>query len=302
MNLSLISEIKTNKLNLILGALLTLCLSVIYFPALRDIALICWEDDDYSHGLILPLVIAYMWWDQKEGILTKLKDSSEKISKLQSASSYLLIILGLLLLSLGYASQLSYFSWISFFPVTIGIIGLVFNFSVLSIFSGPFLLLIMAKPLPDSVVVRIFWPLQVLAAKIGAYTLKVLGVPVYLSGNVIEIPSMKLMVEEACSGMRSVMALLTLSFIMIFFSQLNKLGKIALVVSSVLLAIALNVFRVSLTGVLAHFYDPEAATGFFHEFSGLLVFLVGLPFIFSFSTFLSKFKWTKSKVEDGNSS
>ncbi len=109
-------------------------------------------------------------------------------------------------------------------------------------------------------------------------------------------PNMKLMVEEACSGMRSVMALLTLALIMIYFSSLNWLGKILLILSSLLLAIILNVFRVALTGVLAHFYDPEAATGFFHTFSGLIVFIVGLPVIFYLASFFSRSNLTKAKV------
>lgn len=284
---------KYSVINILLGLLLLLLIVALYFPALREIALICWNDDDYSHGLILPLVMCYMWWDRQEEILNELNRDKQSHSKFKIFIFITLLLAGLIILALGTASQLSFFSWVSFFPVIIAIIGLCFSSTVLKFFYGPFLLLFMAKPLPDSIVVRIFWPLQVLAAKIAAFTLDILQVPVYISGNVIEIPNMKLMVEEACSGMRSVMALLTLSFIMIFFSSLNLLGKLSLVFSSLLLAIALNVFRVSLTGVLAHFYDPDAATGFFHEFSGLLVFIVGLPILFSIATFLSKLKITK---------
>ena len=284
-----------SRLNYLLGVAVIILLGLLFYIPLIDIAEICWTDDDYSHGLILPFVTLYMWWDQKENILKAISVSTAENTKLANLGYWIMILVGLMLLGLGIASQLSFFSWVAFFPVCIALIGICFGTTVANIFTGPFLLMFMAKPLPDSIVVRIFWPLQVLAARIGALTLELLHVPVYLSGNVIEIPNMKLLVEEACSGMRSVMALLTLSFIMIYFSALNIFGKILIVLSSLLLAIVLNVFRVSLTGVLAHFYDPEAATGFFHTFSGLIVFVVGLPIIFSLASLYSRLSLTKSK-------
>lgn len=272
---------ETKDWNFLGLASLVSCLILIltlFLPALLDIYEICSTDDDYSHGLLLPFVIGYIYWDRKEEI-KKLYENLAPSSKFSIFSLFLLVV-GLFGHMLGLASKLSYFSWLAFFPTTLGILGLAFGFKFMSQVAGPFLLLIMAKPLPDSVVVRIFWPLQVLAAKIGAWTLDVLGVPVYLSGNIIEIPSMTLMVEEACSGMRSVMALLTLAFIMIFLNKLKTFYKFLLVFISLLLAITLNVFRVAMTGVLAHFYDPEAASGFFHTFSGLIVFIVGLPVLY----------------------
>jgi len=150
------------------------------------------------------------------------------------------------------------------------------------------MLLLMAKPLPDSLVLRIFWPLQVLAARVSKEVLVILGVPTYIKGNVIEIPGMKLLVEEACSGMRSAMAMLTLAFIINYFVKINRFYQIVMVVFSLFVAVVLNVFRVATTGVLAHFYDPASATGFFHTFSGLIVFIIGLPLIYSFGALLEK--------------
>ena len=261
-------------------------LITLFLPALLDIYEICNSDDDYSHGLLLPFIIAYIYWDRKDTISKHYEDLASNRSP--SLLPVALLFFGLFGHLLGLTSKLSFFSWLAFFPATLGVIGLAFGSRFMAQISGPFLLLIMAKPLPDSIVVRIFWPLQVLAAKIGAWTLDILGVPVYLSGNVIEIPSMKLMVEEACSGMRSVMALLTLAFIMIFLNKLKTIYKILLIIISLLLAISLNVFRVAMTGVLAHFYDPEAASGFFHTFSGLIVFVVGLPILYWLTGILLK--------------
>ncbi len=270
-------------------------LLLLFFPTLKEIALICWNDDDYSHGLLLPIVAGFMLWDRRASIVPRLIRASspdlpvEKKKKENSVLlAELLVLVGMFIFFLGAASGISYASWIAFFPTTLGIVHLVFGRTAALTLAPPILLLFMAKPLPDSLVVRIFWPLQVFAAKVSAFVLEVLNVPVYLSGNIIEIPSMRLLVEEACSGMRSVMALLTLAFIVSYFIDLRKFSKVLLVLSALLVAIVMNVFRVALTGVLAHFYDPKTATGFFHTFSGLIVFIVGLPILYFIGCLLLK--------------
>ena len=112
--------------------------------------------------------------------------------------------------------------------------------------------------------------------------------------HIIELAQATVGVEEACSGMRSVMALVTLACIVIYFIELRLLSKFALVAASVLVAVVLNVFRVALTGLLAHFYSPAAATGFFHTFSGMVVFVVGLPILYYIGTLLLRFDHGRS--------
>jgi exosortase len=252
----------------------------LFFPTLKDIALICWEDDDYSHGLILPIVAIYMIWDRKSQILSRIQEAHARGKDSATVLPLLVLIAGLVVFFVGEASQISFTSWFAFFPVIFACLFLTFGKATAYSLVFPIGLLFMAKPLPDSLVVRLFWPLQVFAAQVSTETLKLFKVPVYLSGNIIEIPAMKLLVEEACSGMRSVMAMLTLALIVVYFIELRLMSKIMLALSAVFVAVVLNVFRVASTGLLAHFYDPETATGFFHTFSGLIVFVIGLPILY----------------------
>ena len=260
----------------------------LFYPTLKTIALICYNDDDYSHGLLLPVVAVYMIWDNRDKIISRFRKSGVLSGTEQEpaeneyrlAAPAFLLLLGLVLFFIGEVSGISFTSWLAFFPCILSVIFLVFGRSTTLSLSPAVLLLFMAKPLPDSFVVRLFWPLQVFAAKVSAATLAALNVPVHLSGNIIEIPAMKLLVEEACSGMRSCMALLTLALIVVYFVEMSWLSRFAMIVVAIAVAVVLNVFRVALTGILAHFYDPEAATGFFHTFSGLIVFIVGLPILY----------------------
>ena len=282
-----------SPLDLALAASVVALLLILFVPTLYAIGVICWEKEDYSHGLLLPFVTAYMIWDRRDSIRKRLQTSLDqeldprfRRREHQLMLPVTMLVAGIFLHFLGVASGISFTSWIAFFPITLALVHLMFGRTAFTCLCGPIVLLFMAKPLPDSLVTRLFWPLQVLAAKVSAWTLAVLGVPVHLSGNTIEIPEMQLLVEQACSGMRSVMALLTLAFIVNYFIDLSMKSKIILVLMSVLVAVVLNVVRVAATGVLAHFYDPAAATGFFHTFSGMIVFIVGLPILYFFGTML----------------
>ena len=93
-----------------LGMVLFASLVALYFTPLKDIALICWNDDDYSHGLILPLVMFYMWWDRREFILKKFTQDSPGNSLGLNIICGILLLIGVGILGLGVASHLSFFS------------------------------------------------------------------------------------------------------------------------------------------------------------------------------------------------
>ena len=270
------------------------CLVFLYQESIMHVVEICLNDDDYSHGLLLPFAIAYIYWIQKDVIIDYFsREKSEKISLI----GLLLFLTGIGIYFVGVVSHLMFVYWVSFFFVIPGIFILLFGFTGSSVLISPFMLLYMARALPDIVIIKLFWPMQVYAAQVSHDVLRLLDVPVYIYGNIIEIPHMRLLVEEACSGMRSVMSLLTVAFLIPFLFSLNWASKIGLVVLALALAIGLNIVRVAMTGVLAHFYDPSAAEGFFHEFSGLVVFVIGLFILYSLVFTLEKWSLRSKKKE-----
>ncbi|MCC6952503.1 MAG: exosortase/archaeosortase family protein [Deltaproteobacteria bacterium] len=277
---------------LIALALFAAIILFLYYPVLESIARVCWDNEDYSHGLILPLITGYL-------IVTKRKELSHKMFGAGDAgaldrkvplskSGLILLVLGVLTYLVGTVSQLFFTAWISFFLTTIGTLQLLLGTSAASPYIAPIGLMFMAKPMPDSLVPKLFWPLQVMAAKISAWLLELLEVPVYLQGNIIEIPGMRLMVEEACSGIRSMMALLTVALIVMFIVEMSTISRFVIFFVSVATAVVLNVIRVAATGVLAHFVSAESATGFFHTFSGIIVFIIGLAVVYSLAIWLER--------------
>ena len=257
----------------------------LFSSVLIDVAHKCWTNDDYSHGILLPFVSLGLFWMKRDVLIPKLREAL--------IGNQGLSILGLALLTVGLSfdifaevsGQLLFVRWIAFFIVVIGFVALCFGTKVGLILAPLILLNFMARPIPESIVPILFNPLQVLAAHIGGRVLEMLNVPVYMQGNIIEVPGLRLLVEEACSGMRSVVSLLTVACIVTYLVNLRWLGFLLISIIAVLVAIVLNILRVTLTGVLAHFVDKDLATGFFHEFTGMVVFIVGLIILYAVARF-----------------
>jgi exosortase len=140
----------------------------------------------------------------------------------------------------------------------------------------PLLFLILMIPIPAIVFSQITFPLQILASKLAGGTLPFCGVPVLREGNVINLPAMPLEVAEACSGIRSLMSLATLAIIYAYLLEKRTGVRILLAAASLPIAVAANALRIVGTGLIVQYWDPDKAEGFFHAFSGLLIFLVSL--------------------------
>src|SRR6266480_6673242 len=137
-------------------------------------------------------------------------------------------------------------------------------------------------PIPAIVFNQITFPLQLLASKVAATVLPLLGVPVLREGNVINLPAMVLEVAEACSGIRSLLSLATLAIIYGYLMESRISIRVILALASLPIAIAANSLRIVGTGLLVQYWDPQKAEGFFHLFSGWLIFVISLLMLFLF--------------------
>ena len=144
----------------------------------------------------------------------------------------------------------------------------------------PWAFLILMIPIPRIVFNEITFPLQLLASRLASATLPILGVPVLREGNVIVLPQMALEVAEACSGIRSLLSLATLAVIYGYLMETRIWVRVVLGLSALPIAVAANSLRIVGTGLLVQYWDPEKAEGFFHAFSGWLIFVVSLFMLF----------------------
>jgi exosortase len=140
----------------------------------------------------------------------------------------------------------------------------------------PFTLAGLSIPLPELVTQALALPLQFRASRMGAALLEMRNVPVLLTGNVIRLPGHELFVTEACSGLRSLTALLSVGVLASALLLQTLVGRTALVLLAIPIAIVVNGVRVFITGFLVYYVSPALGQGFMHETEGWLLFLISL--------------------------
>ena len=258
---------------------LLVLLIALYWQILGALGMDWYHDPDYSHGFLIPFLSAYFVWE-------RWKDLCE--SSVQPTSWGIgLLAAGLLMLVVGIIGAELYTQRFSLLVVLSGLVLLLFGWNYLWILILPIGFLIFMIPLPAIVVNSIAFPLQLFAAKSATFCLFSLGIPVLREGNLITLVGTTLEVAEACSGLRSLLSLLALGAVYGYFSQHQIWKRWALIVLSIPIAILANAFRVSGTGVLAHYWGVEAAEGFYHTFEGWIVFVVAFLLLLACGTVLS---------------
>ncbi len=240
-----------------------------------------WNNNpDYSHGFLVPFLSAYFIWERWKAL------SDETPSP--SIWGIGLLSLGLFSLVVGLIGAELYVQRASLIVVLSGLVLLILGWKYLWLLSFPIGFLIFMIPLPAIVVNAIAFPLQLFAAQTATFCLFSLGIPVLREGNLIMLATTTLEVAEACSGLRSLLSLLALGTVYGYFSQDVMWKRWMLVILSVPIAIVANAFRVSGTGILAHYFGAEAAEGFYHTFEGWLVFVVAFMLLFVCGIILRK--------------
>jgi exosortase len=172
-------------------------------------------------------------------------------------------------------------SRVSLLITTAAMIVLFAGWRMLRALFFPWTFLFLMVPIPELIFSQITFPLQLLASRVAAVLLPILGVPVLREGNIINVPAMPLEVAEACSGIRSLMTLGTLAVMYSYFTEKVTWRRIALVAASIPIAVVANASRVVGTGLCVQYWDPDKALGFFHEFSGWAIFMVALVMLYA---------------------
>jgi exosortase len=267
-----------------------------------------WTDENYSHGLLIPFVIGYIIWTQREHFTSV----AARPSALLGGG---LVLLALMMLFAGTAGAELFMQRISLVFMLAGIVIYFWGYRLLRLVLVPLGLLILAIPIPAIIFNKVAFPLQLFASRCAVWSMSLLDIPVLRQGNVIELlplgarETKKLEVVEACSGIRSLMTLLTLAVVFAYFTYPSsgngkKDGKgwlawlrsyawwrsVIIVLSAVPIAILTNALRVSGTGVLSHYYGTEVADGFFHSFSGWVIYIVAFLMLFAVAWIVDRFR------------
>ena len=265
---------------------LTALLVWLYAPVLKHLVGQWAHDPNYSHGFFVPAFSLFVIWSEKERL--------RKLPIEPASSGLMILAFGLVVLTAGILGAELFLSRFSFLLVIAGLVVLNYGWNHMRAILFPWLFLILMIPIPTIVFNQITFPLQLLASRLAAHSLPLLGVLVLREGNIIQLPAMALEVAEACSGIRSLMSLATLAIIYGYLLEPRTSMRIILALASVPIAVIANSLRIVGTGLLVQYCDPDKAEGFFHAFSGWLIFVVSLTLLFLLHRAL---QWTRPKGE-----
>lgn len=221
---------------------------------------------DFSHGFVIPVFVGYLLWNQRKRL--------QRVPIRPTWAGVGCVALALLVLLTGIYGADLFLSRISLVLLLVGLVWTFAGTEMLRELALPLGVLLLAIPFPAIVFNRITFPLQLLASRVASAALPLFGVPVLREGNVIQLPAIQLEVAEACSGIRSLMTLFSVAVIYGYFAESSTLKRVILALASIPIAVAANAVRIIGTGICVQYWSPDKALGFFHEFSGWLMFVI----------------------------
>lgn len=253
---------------MLVGTVCLLAGAAVYGPVLLKLARDWSDDPTYSHGfLVLPIAL-FLAWDRR--------DRLRAIAASPSASGLVLVIVSLALLVFGVLGAELFTTRISLIGVLGGTILYVRGWGALRVLAFPLLFLLFMIPIPAIVFDRIAVSLQLIASGFAERILQALDVPVLRDGNVLTLSNVTLEVNDACSGIRSLSALVCITVLAGDRLRLGPWRSGVLALAAFPVAILLNGIRVAATGVAAIHFGPAAAAGAVHTTTGWIMFVVAL--------------------------
>ena len=286
--------------SIIKAAVVSAAFLFLYATVLAKLGRDWWTDENYSHGLLVPFVIALIIWWEWDVLKKSVANSSAWIGGG-------VVLLAILLLAAGTLGAELFTQRMSMLLMLAGIVVYFFGTRILQVLAVPFALLLLAIPIPQIVFNRIAFPLQIWASQMAVWGIRIFEVPTLRSGNVIDIlprgstQTISLEVVEACSGIRSLMTLVTLALILAYFTRRDDDGgrianfsaadlcrAVVLMLSAIPIAVLTNAARVTGTGILTYYYGQQATENTWHELSGWLVYLVALALLLGVNYLLKR--------------
>ncbi len=259
---------------------LAIAVAVVYGPVLAKMAHDWWAIADYSHGLVCAPLAMWLAWNRREEL-------TQTPAAPQSAA-FLGILAAVVLLLLGTLGAELFLTRISFLLLVVSTVVFVDGWRHFRILLFPFALLLMSVPIPAIVMTRITLPLQFAASRMAEATLTGVGIPVLREGNVLVLANATLQVADACSGIRSLVALITMALVMARFGDSRWPARVAIVMAAIPVAIAVNGLRVATTALTTYWIGPVMLEGIVHEGLGWLMFLVALVLLAAWARGLAR--------------
>jgi exosortase len=264
-------RVPSNSSRWLLSLGILLAIIYAYRAIVWDLIVVWTTDENYSHGFLVPALSLFIIWKRREEL---------KAQTICPHSLGLFVLgVGSTLLLLGSVMAGAYLERVSLIVMITGLVLLNFGIDITKVLLFPLALLLFMIPFPSLLLDRTTLPLQLFSAKLAATSLFEFGIPVLRMGNILTLPNLTLEVVEACSGIRSIQALATLSLAYAYFFYEGPWSKVAFLILSVPVAVIANAIRIIGSAVVGYHFGPDKAESFYHFFTGWFVFLIAFSFL-----------------------
>lgn len=257
-----------------------IALIILYFPFLKKLVMDWGDNDNYSHGYFIPFITLYM--------IYSIRDKLKILPILPDNLGLLLLLAGLGQLIIAKIGSELFTQRTSLILVMMGLVLFFLGRQYFKMIWLPLLYLLFMIPLPAIVWNKIAFPMQLFGSYLTEHIIGLLGIPIFREGNVLHLAETTLEVVEACSGLRSLMTMFALSGVLVWFTTLPRWKKWLLFFSAAPIAIFANIVRLTATALLASQFGADVAHGFLHDFSGIVIFVIGLSLLIAVYQALSR--------------
>jgi len=267
----------------IFSIVLFIIFCVAYFPVMQKLVIAWSSTDEYSHGFLILPISLYIAWN-KLGTL-------KAVPKNPSWVGLVIIICSLLLYIISSFAEIVTVTSFSMITVIMGFVIYFYGLNMFKALIFPLFFLFFMIPIPAQIFSILTIPLQLFVSKVSVYTASMFGLPIFREGNVIHLPEKTLQVVQACSGLRSLISLVTLSTFWGYLSLNSNLLRGLLIVCAIPAAIIINVVRVFLMIISFYYFNIDLTKDSVHTWLGILIFALALALIYIVQGVLSR--WDK---------
>jgi exosortase D (VPLPA-CTERM-specific) len=281
------------RLSLLDWAVLVFALAVAVVPFTRvlDQLVGMWTSTpEYSHCLLIPVISAFLIFRERA-----------VLARTPFAGSWLgvaVLLAGAALWGVAELSTIWVIEQYAFLVVVYGLTLALVGPEVFRRLWMAMLLLVLTIPLPIFFSSSLSLHLELISSALGVEVIRIFKIPVYLDGNVIDLGVYQLQVVEACSGLRYLFPLMTLSFIVAYFFRAPFWKRAALFLASMPIAILMNSLRIGLIGVSVAHWGQKMAEGVLHYFEGWVVFMISTGLLLALAAALVRIGRDPMRLRD----
>lgn len=265
---------------------IVLGLLVLYVPTYWMLAHGLWNSDDHAHGPIVLIVTLFLIWQQR----TVFTNASRLPTRGESIVGWTLLIAGLLAYAIGRSQDILLFEVGSQVPVILGALLVTLGASAARALWFALFFLLFMIPLPGFFVDAATGPLKQYISVIAEQILYATGYPIARSGVVLTIGQYQLLVADACSGLHSMFSLSAMGLLYLYLMQRTSLARNLIIMAAIIpIAFVANIVRVMVLILVTYHLGDDAGQGFLHGFAGIMLFVIGLLFLFALDAVLGFF-------------